>query len=53
MKATKGKLNPIAQVMGDVVRTHLRTREPNALERAAKESDSLVGETVAVFLVKE
>jgi hypothetical protein len=53
VNALKGTPNPCAQVQGDVVQGYLHSCEPNALERAAKESDSLVGEAVVQLPVKE
>lgn len=44
MKAEEGKLNPSKRLEGDVVQLLGSGREPNVLERTAKESDSLVGE---------
>jgi hypothetical protein len=42
MKAAKGKLNPLRKQSGDVVQLLSQIGELNALERATKESDSLV-----------
>ena len=47
MKAAQGKPNNALQKAEDVV-YGVPEREPNALEKAVKESDSLVGVAVSV-----